>query len=104
MNRYLLGKPLTLKESEVGATEFVCDGSGFTGVIKHRISDFHVNEIASDGSVSKLTDIDLPKPPKPGSEIPADSEALIKLITQEKFDEIKQIADGAKDKVVQVIG
>lgn len=37
---------------------------GFTGVIKHRISDFQVNEIDLDGNVAKLTDTKAPPPPK----------------------------------------
>ncbi|ORX91940.1 tRNA pseudouridine synthase D [Basidiobolus meristosporus CBS 931.73] len=54
----------------VGITEFVnASIPGFTGIIKHRYTDFLVNEIDEEGQVVHLTDFSLPKstplePPK----------------------------------------
>ncbi|KAK1127843.1 hypothetical protein K0M31_003334 [Melipona bicolor] len=48
-----------LKECDVGITEFI-GSEGFFGVIKDRYSDFHVNEIAIDGQIAKLTNQDVP--------------------------------------------
>lgn len=63
-NRYELSNDLTLKEDQIGITEYVTPGSGFTGVIKHRISDFQVSEVDLDGVIAKLTDIKPPIPPE----------------------------------------
>ncbi|XP_076249525.1 pseudouridine synthase 7 [Calliopsis andreniformis] len=49
-----------LKECDVGITEFIGD-QGFFGVIKERYTDFHVNEIALDGQIAKLTNQDIPR-------------------------------------------
>lgn len=47
-----------LKECDVGITEFI-GNEGFFGVIKERYTDFHVNEIALDGEIVKLTNQDI---------------------------------------------
>lgn len=47
-----------LKECDVGITEFI-GNEGFFGVIKERYTDFHVNEIALDGQIVKLTNQDI---------------------------------------------
>ncbi|KAH8371189.1 hypothetical protein KR093_006411, partial [Drosophila rubida] len=52
----------TLRENQVGITEFTNpDLAGFTGVLKSRFSDFHVNEINTDGHVLQLNDLNVPK-------------------------------------------
>ncbi|XP_055385256.1 pseudouridylate synthase 7 homolog [Condylostylus longicornis] len=51
-----------LSEIDVGITEFVSVMEGFTGVLKARFSDFHVNEIDLDGNEVKLTTQLLPTP------------------------------------------
>lgn len=48
-----------LKECDVGITEFMGD-EGFSGVIKERFTDFHVNEIDLEGEIAKLTNQDIP--------------------------------------------
>lgn len=51
-----------LKESEIGVTEYVNKATdGFSGIIKARYSDFHVNEIHLNGTIAKLTDLSIPK-------------------------------------------
>ncbi|KAH8408287.1 hypothetical protein KR215_001869 [Drosophila sulfurigaster] len=52
----------TLRENQVGITEFTNpDLAGFTGILKSRFSDFHVNEINTDGHVLQLNDLNVPK-------------------------------------------
>lgn len=50
-----------LSEKDVGITEYVTDVPGFSGVIKARFSDFHVNEIDLEGKIAKLTDTKYPE-------------------------------------------
>ncbi|KAJ1991198.1 multisubstrate pseudouridine synthase 7 [Coemansia spiralis] len=56
-----------LQEADVGITEYVTPGwDGFDAIIKHRFSDFFVNEIDQQGNVVHLTsytDADDPEPP-----------------------------------------
>lgn len=49
-----------LSEIDVGITEFISKHDGFSAVVKHRFSDFQVNEIDSEGNVVKLTLLDVP--------------------------------------------
>ncbi|KAF3327559.1 multisubstrate pseudouridine synthase 7 isoform X1 [Carex littledalei] len=53
--------PKTLDEPDVGISCFVSSLPGFRGVLKHRYSDFIVNEVAKDGEVLHLTSFDLPQ-------------------------------------------
>lgn len=48
------------KEGDVGVSAFVTAAPGFSGLLKHRFSDFMVNEIASSGAVVRLTDVTVP--------------------------------------------
>ena len=57
---------MSLREDQVGITEYVSNGAGFTGVVKSRFSDFHVNEIDLDGKVLQLNDLTVPKPAEHG--------------------------------------
>ena len=61
-----------LQESDFGITEYVSkDSPGFSGILKHRYSDFVVHEIDQNGEVVKLTDTSMPSddttPDAPGS-------------------------------------
>ncbi|KAJ2627610.1 multisubstrate pseudouridine synthase 7, partial [Coemansia sp. RSA 1290] len=62
-----------LREEDVGISEFITPGwHGFDAIIKHRYSDFFVNEIDPQGNVVHLTsftEADDPKPPKSQAEI-----------------------------------
>ncbi|KAK9512607.1 hypothetical protein O3M35_000996 [Rhynocoris fuscipes] len=50
-----------LSEKDVGITEFINSTSkGFTGIIKHRCSDFQVHEIDLEGNIVELKSTDLP--------------------------------------------
>ncbi|XP_020706969.2 pseudouridylate synthase 7 homolog [Athalia rosae] len=52
-----------LKEVDTGVTEFVGDHKGFSGIVKERYADFHVNEITLDGKIAKLTNQTIPPEP-----------------------------------------
>ncbi|XP_017074159.1 pseudouridylate synthase 7 homolog [Drosophila eugracilis] len=61
-NRNIPQQKTTLRENEVGITEFTNpDAPGFTGILKSRFSDFHVNEIDRSGKVLELNDLSVPK-------------------------------------------
>ena len=48
-------------ESDFGITEYVtADSAGFSGILKHRFTDFVVHEISPNGEAVKLTDLSLP--------------------------------------------
>ena len=48
-------------ESDFGITEYVTsDSAGFSGILKHRFTDFVVHEIGPNGEAVKLTDLSLP--------------------------------------------
>lgn len=49
-----------LTEHDAGITEYISNHSGFSGIIKQRYSDFHVNEIDSEGNVVTLTTTNVP--------------------------------------------
>jgi tRNA pseudouridine13 synthase len=49
-------------EVDVGITEFMNpELEGFDAILKHRFSDFNVNEIDLDGKVVYLTSLDIPR-------------------------------------------
>lgn len=54
-------KAAQLCEQDVGITEYMRKEPGFSGIIKARFSDFHVNEIDCEGTVAKLTNTDIPE-------------------------------------------
>ncbi|XP_071680693.1 multisubstrate pseudouridine synthase 7 [Lolium perenne] len=56
-----MARSSSVTEAEVGITCFTSSSlPGFRGVLKHRYSDFIVHEVARDGSVVRLTSLDLP--------------------------------------------
>lgn len=57
---------VSLKEDQVGITEYVSSGEGFMGVLKSRFSDFHVNEIDLNGKVLQLNDLQIPQQKEDG--------------------------------------
>lgn len=53
---------ISTSESDVGITEFRNpEFSGFDAIIKHRFSDFNVNEIDLKGNVVRLTELGIPQ-------------------------------------------
>ncbi|KAJ8966699.1 hypothetical protein NQ314_003349 [Rhamnusium bicolor] len=94
-----------LTEVEVGITEFVSNLEGFSGIIKARYSDFHVNEINLDGSVAKLTNIRVPKDFISKVEKFDYKEVIISpldLLPQEKWDAIKNLLNSENDDKVNL--
>jgi tRNA pseudouridine13 synthase len=56
----------TTTEESVGCRCFINRAPPLSGIIKHLYSDFHVHEIAPDGTVIRLTSVDpLPLPAYP---------------------------------------
>ncbi|XP_037472825.1 pseudouridylate synthase 7 homolog [Triticum dicoccoides] len=55
-----MARSSSVTEAEVGIACFTSALPGFRGVLKHRYSDFIVHEVARDGSVVRLTSLDLP--------------------------------------------
>ncbi|KAJ2351760.1 multisubstrate pseudouridine synthase 7, partial [Coemansia sp. RSA 2618] len=95
--------PKYLQETDVGITEFITPGwSGFDAIIKHRYSDFFVNEIDEQGRVVHLTsytDADDPEPPKTDADkeidalnVPADADEAF----EQAFERLEPVL-GADD-------
>lgn len=80
-------------------TEYVTPGEGFRGILKSRFSDFHVNEIDTDGNEAVLTELKLPEQPK--EDTSNCEKELVELITQEKLDQIRKVAEA--DKCADVV-
>ena len=62
----------SLKEEDVGITEYLAaELKGFEAIIKHRFSDFNVNEIDREGNVTRLKSMKLPeeKPVVPNADV-----------------------------------
>lgn len=57
---------VSLNEKELGITEYIGTSAEFSGIIKSRYSDFHVNEIDLDGNLVELTDKSIPVPDMTG--------------------------------------
>lgn len=57
---------VSLNEKELGITEYIGKSAEFSGIIKSRYSDFHVNEIDLDGNLVELTDKSIPVPDMTG--------------------------------------
>ncbi|XP_067642840.1 pseudouridylate synthase 7 homolog [Eurosta solidaginis] len=69
---------LSIREDQVGITEYVSKTAGFIGVVKSRYSDFHVNEIDTNGKVLHFNDMTVP------------------LLPQETLDEV-ELANAQKE-------
>lgn len=78
-------------------TEYVTPGDGIKGILKARFSDFHVNEIDLDGKEAVLTDVSIPQPPKDAEYT---EEELVQLITKDKVDEIRKVAESQEKGVI----
>ena len=48
------------KEKDFEITQYLSQCAGFSGILKHRSSDFVVHEISPNGEAVKLTDLSLP--------------------------------------------
>ncbi|XP_011179684.2 pseudouridylate synthase 7 homolog [Zeugodacus cucurbitae] len=97
----------SLREDQVGITEYVSNGAGFTGVVKSRFSDFHVNEIDLEGKVLHLNDLTVPKPQEPSldeEELAAARQKFSKIITDDVWTKMSALAEmKAQDPAAQPI-
>lgn len=85
-----------IKESSVGIESYTTSLTNrFTGGIKQRFSDFHVNEIDLEGNEVRLTDITVPEEVKPDfvdlNKCPLIEEGLVTL---NQLQKIREIVDG----------
>ncbi|KAJ2860561.1 multisubstrate pseudouridine synthase 7 [Coemansia aciculifera] len=89
-----------LRESDVGITQFVTAGwDGFDAIIKHRFSDFFVNEIDPSGNVVRLTSYyDVVDPTPPMSE---EQKAIANLNVP---DDAALAFDAAFVKLAEILG
>jgi tRNA pseudouridine13 synthase len=46
---------VAVREADVGIAEYANGAPGFTGILRHRYTDFRVNEVGFDGAVVRLT-------------------------------------------------
>ncbi|CAD1471262.1 unnamed protein product [Heterotrigona itama] len=86
-----------LKERDVGITEFI-GSEGFFGVIKERYSDFHVNELAPDGQIAKLTNQDIPSD---GEEHDSMEESK-KIIPDTIWKQLQELKESKNKNVLEI--
>ncbi|RZF47760.1 hypothetical protein LSTR_LSTR006024 [Laodelphax striatellus] len=91
------GELMSIKESDVGITEYANQNlTGFTGILKQRFSDFNVNEIAKDGTIVKLTSLDVPETPLSDDPVDfklTDDSDLLKVLKREQWEELYSIVE-----------
>lgn len=82
-------------------TEYVTPGEGIPGILKSKFSDFHVNEIDLDGNEAVLTDLSIPEVPR--EDVTYSEEELVQLITKDKVDQIRKVAESKeKGEIVEI--
>lgn len=87
----------TLKESQLGITEFVEQGPGFSAILKQRYSDFHVNEIGMDSEIVHLTHQTIPEAPEEPFE-----ESIFQMLSSEQWTQIKEMMGSEEKKTVEI--
>lgn len=109
----------SLKEDQVGITEYINAGEGFTGILKSRFSDFHVNEINLSGEILRLTDLNIPEQKEEGyysshcfyillkssiclldlsaEEVNLAKEEFKNVISEDVWDQIKELNEAKND-------
>ncbi|EDV50674.1 uncharacterized protein Dere_GG14316 [Drosophila erecta] len=104
-NRNAPPQKCTLQENQVGITEFTNpDAPGFTGILKSRFSDFHVNEIDSNGKVLELNDLSLPNvaiAAVPEKELDNWRQELEAVIGPEVWQDIANLAAAKNDPRIE---
>ncbi|XP_055914698.1 pseudouridylate synthase 7 homolog [Eupeodes corollae] len=98
---------VSLKENQVGITEFITAGKGFTGVLKARFSDFHVNEIDLDGTIANLNDYTIPKAEDPDygistEELEKCKNEISDVVTDDLWKQIDEIAKGTRTEPLEI--
>lgn len=88
------------KESDVGISEYVSKGAGFSAILKQRYSDFQVHEIDMNGTVIHLTDqsiVDYVSPPPS-----VDLAEQHNLLTAEQWKNIEDMVNNGDPKQVEI--
>ncbi|KAJ2002502.1 multisubstrate pseudouridine synthase 7 [Coemansia thaxteri] len=89
-----------LREADVGITQFVTAGwGGFDAIIKHRISDFFVNEIDTSGNVVRLTSYTDAEDPAP-----APTEEQLEAAKMNVPDDPAEALDAAIGRLGEILG
>lgn len=85
-----------LSEAEVGITQFINSFEGFSGIIKARFSDFHVNEVDLNGDVAKLTNLAVPVEFEKNINVMEEPsvECPTPLISQDKWYNLRELLTG----------
>lgn len=93
-----------LSEAEVGITQFINPFKGFSGIIKARFSDFHVNEIDLNGDVAKLTNLGVPVEFEKNVDVMEEPsvECPTPLIPQDKWDNLRELWTGKSEVCVEL--
>ncbi|XP_055844519.1 pseudouridylate synthase 7 homolog [Episyrphus balteatus] len=107
------GKPeylqkVSLKENQVGINEFISAGKGFTGVLKARFSDFHVNEIDLNGTIANLNDYTIPQAKDPDygispEELEKCKTEISDVVTEDLWKQIDEIAKGKRTEPLEIV-
>lgn len=94
-----------VSEVDVGITEYLSDLEGFSAVIKARFSDFQVNEINLDGTVARLSDLNIPKDFQmklATSDYKEITDSPSKYISQDKWESMKKLVKAETEEPVQI--
>ncbi|XP_076468896.1 pseudouridylate synthase 7 homolog [Babylonia areolata] len=89
----------SLREADVGITEYISPNRGISAIIKQRYSDFIVNEVSLSGDIVHLTDTELPvvveeeEPPGPVDDV----------ISEDFLAQLKVVASGSNPGFVASI-
>ncbi|KAI1294910.1 Pseudouridylate synthase 7 -like protein [Halotydeus destructor] len=81
----------SIREADVGITEYLSTHKGFFGLLKQRYSDFVVHEVRMNGEEVRLTNMDLPE--KPVDPKLADLPDLKTLISEEECVKLRELED-----------
>lgn len=87
-------------ELDIGITEYVFQGDGFSAILKQRYSDFHVYEISMDGTVVHLTDQSVPAYEEP--KVLLTEEQKLAVLTAEQWSSLEEMIKSEEPKTVEI--
>ncbi|XP_014273561.1 pseudouridylate synthase 7 homolog isoform X2 [Halyomorpha halys] len=88
-----------IPEEDVGITKYVSSHDGFTGILKHRFTDFQVHEIDSDGKLVELTSTSIPEVVLEDNLLEVDKS----IISEDLWTKIEEILKSEDDEQVAEI-
>ncbi|KAL3851730.1 hypothetical protein ACJMK2_015451 [Sinanodonta woodiana] len=83
----------SLREGDVGITEYISSHQGFHGILKQRYSDFIVNEIDLEGNIVHLTSTDITVEMKKPSQV----KDMGGVLSDDQIDQLQKLVS-LKDK------